>query len=124
MSSTAFRLMLQLESLHRVQPHQAGSDTQVTAGTTLYIPVAPDEKGASIIVAGNNYNNLTLTLNGKEISVGTETPLPEVKENTYVALEFSSADGNGSCYLYNISVDYMSDSEVNVNTVTVARAPV
>ena len=98
-----------------------GSDTQVTAGTTLYIPVAPDEKGASIIVAGNNYNNLTLTLNGKEISVGTETPLPEVKENTYVALEFSSADGNGSCYLYNISVDYMSDSEVNVNTVTVGK---
>lgn len=98
-----------------------GSDTQVTAGTTLYIPVAPDEKGASIIVAGNNYNNLTLTLNGEKISVGTETPLPEVKENTYVALEFGSADGNGSCYLYNISVDYMSDSEVNVNTVTVGK---
>lgn len=97
------------------------TDTQVNAGTTLYIPVAPDEKGASITVAGNNYNNLTLKLNGESISVGKETAFPEVEENTYVALEFSSADGTGSCYLYNISVDYMSDNEVNVNTVTVGK---
>ena len=97
------------------------TDTQVNAGTTLYIPVAPDEKGASITVAGNNYNNLTLTLNSEPISVGKETALPEVEENTYVALEFSSADGSGSCYLSNISVDYMSDNEVNVNTVTVGK---
>ncbi len=95
------------------------TDTQVNAGTTLYIPVAPDAEGASITVAGNNYNNLTLTLNGEAISVGEETALPAVEKNTYVALEFSSADGTGSCYLYNISVDYMSDSEVSMNTVTV-----
>lgn len=97
------------------------TDTQVNAGTTLYIPVAPDEEGASITVAGNNYNNLTLTLNGEEISTGTETELPKVEENTYVALAFSSADGTGSCYLSNISVDYMSDNEVNANTVTVGK---
>lgn len=97
------------------------TDTQVNAGTTLYIPVAPDAKGASITVAGNNYNNLTLTLNGEIISVGKETALPEVEENTYVALAFSSEDGTGSCYLYNISVDYMSDNEVNANTVTVGK---
>lgn len=95
------------------------TDTQVNAGTTLYIPVAPDAEGASITVAGNNYNNLTLTLNGETISVGEETALPAVEKNTYVALEFSSADGTGSCYLYNISVDYVSDSEVSMNTVTV-----
>lgn len=99
----------------------AGNDTQVTAGTMLYIPVAPDAKGASITVAGNNYNNLTLTLNGEIISVGKETALPEVEENTYVALAFSSEDGTGSCYLTNISVDYMSDNEVNANTVTVGK---
>lgn len=98
-----------------------GNDTQISAGTTLYIPVAPDEKGASITVAGNNYNNLTLTLDGEEFSVGTETALPAVKENSYVALEFSSADGTGSCYLYNISVDYMSDHIVNAKTVTVGK---
>ena len=97
------------------------TDTQVNAGTTLYIPVAPDENGASITVAGNNYNNLTLTLNGETFSANTETELPKVEENTYVALEFSSADGKGSCYLYNISVDYMSDNEVNANTVTVGK---
>lgn len=98
-----------------------GNDTQVTAGTTLYIPIAPDENGASITVSGNNYNNLTLKLNGEVISVGTETELPRVEENSYVALEFSSADGTGSCYLSNISVDYMSDNEVNLNTVTVGE---
>ena len=53
--------------------------------------------------------------------MGTETELPRVEENSYVALEFSSADGTGSCYLSNISVDYMSDNEVNLNTVTVGE---
>ena len=95
------------------------TDTQVNAGTTLYIPVAPDENGASITVSGNNYNNLTLTMDGEPVAVGAETALPSVETASYVALEFSSADGTGSCYLYNIAVDYMSDSEVNVNSVTV-----
>ena len=97
------------------------TDTQVNAGTTLYIPVAPDAEGASITVAGNNYNNLTLTLNGEEIAVGEEKALPSVEHNSYVALEFSSTDGTGSCYLYNISVDYLSDSEVTANVVTVGK---
>ena len=95
------------------------TDTQVNAGTTLYIPVAPDENGASITVSGNNYNNLTLTMDGEPVAVGAETALPSVETASYVALEFSSADGTGSCYLYNIAVDYMSDSEVNVSSVTV-----
>lgn len=95
------------------------NDTQVTAGTVLYIPVAPDEKGAAITVSGNNYNNLTVTLNGTEIEVGKEAALPEVTENTYVTLAFDSADGTGSCYLTGITVDYLSDSVVNENIVTV-----
>ena len=98
---------------------ESGNDTQVTAGTSLYIPVAPDEQGASITVSGNNYNNLTVTLNGTEIEVGKETALPEVTENTYVELAFDSADGTGSCYLTGITVDYLSDSVVNENVVTV-----
>ncbi|HJC37891.1 MAG TPA: hypothetical protein H9757_02315, partial [Candidatus Mediterraneibacter faecigallinarum] len=95
------------------------NDTQVTAGTVLYIPVAPDEKGSAITVSGNNYNNLTVTLNGTEIEVGKEAALPEVTENTYVTLAFDSADGTGSCYLTGITVDYLSDSVVNENIVTV-----
>lgn len=95
------------------------NDTQVTAGTVLYIPAAPDEKGAAITVSGNNYNNLTVTLNGTEIEVGKEAALPEVTENTYVTLAFDSADGTGSCYLTGITVDYLSDSVVNENIVTV-----
>ena len=98
---------------------EQGNDTQVTAGTVLYIPAAPDEKGAAITVSGNNYNNLTVTLNGTEIEVGKEAALPEVTENTYVTLAFDSADGTGSCYLTGITVDYLSDSVVNENIVTV-----
>ncbi len=94
-------------------------DTQVNAGTTLYIPVAPDAEGASITIAANNYNNLTLTLNGAAIAVGEETALPSVSENTYVSLAFGAEGESGSCYLYNISVDYFSDNEVTVHTVTV-----
>ncbi len=96
-----------------------GNDTQVTAGTILYIPAAPDIQGASITISGNNYNNLTVLLDGTEITVGKETALPEVTENTYIPLEFISADGSGSCYLTGITVDYMSDNEASANIVTV-----
>ena len=96
-------------------------DTQVNAGTVLYIPVAPDPEGASITVAGNNYNNLTLTLDGEKISVGEETALPSVEANTYVALAFGTEGETGSCYLYNITVDYFSDNTVEVKTVTVGE---
>ena len=96
-----------------------GNDTQVTAGTILYIPAAPDIQGASITISGNNYNNLTFLLDGTEITVGKETALPEVTENTYIPLEFISADGSGSCYLTGITVDYMSDNEASANIVTV-----
>lgn len=96
-----------------------GNDTQVASGTTLYIPVAPDAQGASITVSGNNYNNLTVLLDGTEITVGKETALPSVEENTYIPLEFISADGTGSCYLTGITVDYMSDNTVTANKVTV-----
>lgn len=96
-----------------------GNDTQVTSGTTLYIPVAPDVQGASITVSGNNYNNLTVLLDGTEISVGKEAALPSVEQNTYIPLEFTSADGTGSCYLTGITVDYMSDNAVTANKVTV-----
>lgn len=95
------------------------ADTQVNAGTTLYIPVAPDAEGATITVSGNNYNNLTLLLDGTEIKVGKETRLPSVETNTYIPLEFTSADGKGSCYLTGITIDYFSDNAVDVNTVTV-----
>ena len=94
-------------------------DTQINAGTVLYIPVAPDEKGASITLAGNNYNNLTLLLGGEPIEVGKEAALPQVSENAYIPLSFESADGTGSCYLNAITIDYMSDDTTVEHTVTV-----
>ena len=98
------------------------TDTQVNAGTVLYIPVAPDSQGATITVAGNNYNNLTLTLNEDTvIQTGEEVALPSVEENTYIPLSFESADGTGSCYLTSITVDYYSDNEVIPTVVTVGH---
>lgn len=98
-----------------------GNDTQIGAGTTLYIPIAPDEQGASITVSGNNYNNLTVLLDETEISVGKETALPSVESNAYIPLSFTSPDGTGSCYLTGITIDYMSDNVVNTNVVTVGK---
>ena len=99
-------------------PRDTG-DTQITGGTTLYLPVAPDAQGGTITVSGNNYNNLTVTLNGNPIQVGSETKLPAVDEPTYLALSFS---GTGSCYLTGISIDYFSDTPQAVpNTVTVGH---
>lgn len=98
------------------------SDTQVNAGTVLYIPVAPDAQGATVTVAGNNYNNLTLVLgDDTQIQVGEEVVLPSVTEETYVPLSFESADGTGSCYLTSITVDYISDNEVIPTVVTVGK---
>lgn len=98
------------------------TDTQVNAGTVLYIPVAPDAQGATVTVAGNNYNNLTLTLNEETvIQTGEEVILPSVSEPTYIPLSFESADGTGSCYLTSISIDYASDNEVIPTVVTVGK---
>lgn len=95
-------------------------DTQINAGTVLHLPVAPDQKGVSLTISGNNYNNLTITMNGETaVEVGKEVLLPQISENSYISLEFSSADGSGSCYLSAISLDYLSDDTAVEHTVTV-----
>lgn len=48
------------------------TDTQVNAGTILYIPVVADAAGATLSIKGNNYNNLTVTLDGQEIQLGSD----------------------------------------------------
>ena len=91
-------------------------DTQINGGTILYIPVAADPSGVVLTVTGNNYNNLTITLDGEPLKVGVETSLAAA-QNGYLALSFS---GEGSCYLTGITVDYLSDvPEVRPSTVTV-----
>lgn len=96
-------------------------DTQVNAGTILYVPVAADPKGATLRVEGNNYNNLTITVDGEEQKVGTDIAL-DAADTAYVAVAFSSEDGNGSCYLSSISVDYGSDTTQDYHVVTVGAS--
>ena len=93
------------------------TDTQINGGTVLYIPVAADQQIA-ITVTGNNYNNLQLTFNKEEISVGVETFI-SVDEPTYIPLTFN---GEGSCYLTGISVDYSLDNESVSQTVRVGAS--
>ena len=92
-------------------------DTQINPGTILYVPVAPDAKGATIQVSGNNNGNLPLTWNGKAISVGSETVFETPAEAAYFALEFGGT--TGSCYATGITIDYKSDDAYATKTVTV-----
>ncbi len=95
------------------------TDTQINAGTILYIPLAQDPAGASLVLKGNNYNNLSIKLDGTEINLGTEVLL-STAENRFAKLEFISRDGsNGSAYLTSISIDYASDNTETYHTVTV-----
>ena len=74
---------IQIDALAgKFSPRQ--TDTQINGGTVLYIPVAADQQIA-ITVTGNNYNNLQLTFNKKEISVSVETFI-SVDEPTYIPL--------------------------------------
>ena len=92
-------------------------DVQINGGTVLYIPVAAEDgQGASLTLSGNNYNNLTVTLDGAEISVGKEVSLPQTGTARYAKVVF---EGTGSCYLSAVTVDYLSDSVCVPHIVTV-----
>lgn len=93
------------------------SDTQVTASTILYIPVAQDEEIA-VSVNGNNYDNLTVKWDGQDITVGKEFVITN-EETRYIPLTF---DGTGSCYLENIRIDYKSDDQSVSHTVRVGSS--
>lgn len=96
------------------------TDTQVNAGTILYIPVVADAAGATLSIKGNNSNNLTVTLDGQEIQLGSDIII-NTKTTRYIPLVFSSKDGSGSAYLTSIDLDYASDNTVTSHTVTVGK---
>ena len=96
------------------------TDTQVNAGTVLYIPVVADAAGATLSIKGNNYNNLTITLDGQEVQLGSDIII-NTETTRYIPLAFSSKDGSGSAYLTSIDLDYASDNTVTSHTVTVGK---
>lgn len=89
----------------RTTAASGGSDTQVNAGTILYIPVAQAEGGASITVQGQAYG-ATLKLNDADIATGAATVV-STDSTRYVPLTVAGA---GSLYLTGIAIDYAADS--------------
>lgn len=100
----------------RVLPAASGgSDTQVNAGTILYIPVAQAEGGATVTVKGQLYGP-TLKLDGTDITTGTAVTIA-TDSTRYVPL---SVEGTGSLYLTGIAIDYAAGSPAATShTVTV-----
>ncbi|WP_231942455.1 hypothetical protein [Bifidobacterium longum] len=100
----------------RVLPRASGgSDTQVNAGTILYIPVAQAEGGATVTVKGQLYGP-TLKLDGTDITTGTAVTIA-TDSTRYVPL---SVEGTGSLYLTGIAIDYAAGSPRRTShTVTV-----
>ena len=94
---------------------ESGHNTQVNGGTTLYVPVAADEKGAVLRIEGTNNGNLDITVDGEPAQLGTDIALTTA-EARYVSITFA---GEGSCYLTSISVDYVFDSAESAHVVTV-----
>lgn len=92
-------------------------DTQINAGTVLYIPVAQDSEIA-VSINGNNYNNLTVTWDDQPITIGKEFVISN-DEIRYIPLKF---EGEGSCYLANIHIDYASDNVSVSHTVRVGNS--
>ncbi len=93
-------------------------DTQINGGTTLYIPVAADSSSINITVNANNNGDLDITFDGNPISVNFETSFIN-DETRYIPLTF---EGDGSCYLYNIVIDYTSYDDSISHTVVVGSS--
>ena len=99
----------------RTTAASGGSDTQVNAGTILYIPVAQAEGGATVTVKGQLYGP-TLKLDGTDITTGTAVTIA-TDSTRYVPL---SVEGTGSLYLTGIAIDYAAGSPAATShTVTV-----
>lgn len=92
-------------------------DTQINATTILYIPLAKDDEIA-VSVNGNNYNGLKVTWDNQDITIGKEFVIAN-EETRYVPLKF---EGEGSCYLENIRIDYKSDNQSISHTVRVGSS--
>lgn len=96
-------------------------DTQITAGTTLYVPVAADEKGATLRIEGSLSGSLDLEVDGESAALGTDLAI-DASETRYVPVTVSANEastGSSAFYLTSIQVDYASDDVESTHVVTV-----
>ena len=89
-----------------------GTDAQVNAGTSIYVPVAQSDDGASLIVAGSA-NNQQVYVDDAAIELGRPVSVDTTSGPRYVKL---SVGGDGSAYLTSISIDYAADTSTYPGT--------
>lgn len=93
------------------------ADTQVNAGTTIYVPAAQDEKGAVLRIESSYMGSVSMKVDGQDAQSGTDIAI-DTSKMRYIPVSFS---GNGNCYLTGISVDYKSDATETEHVVTVGK---
>lgn len=83
-----------------------GLDTQINSGTIIYVPIAANQNGVTLKLAGQKSAGLTIMVNNQEVTLGNEIKIDAVSTPTYLKIQFA---GTGSAYLTDIAVDYGSD---------------
>ncbi|MEO5290771.1 pectinesterase family protein [Limosilactobacillus allomucosae] len=80
-----------------------GLDTQINSGTIIYVPIAANQNGVTLKLAGQKSADLTIMLNNQAVTLGNEIKIDATSTPTYLKIQFA---GTGSVYLTDIAVHY------------------
>ena len=80
-----------------------GLDTQINSGTIIYVPIAANQNGVTLKLAGQKSADLTIMVNNQEVTLGNEIKIDAVSTPTYLKIQFA---GTGSAYLTDIALHY------------------
>ena len=80
-----------------------GLDTQINSGTIIYVPIAANQNGVTLKLAGQKSAGLTIMLNNQAVTLGNEIKIDAVSTPTYLKIQFA---GTGSAYLTDVAVRY------------------
>lgn len=80
-----------------------GLDTQINSGTIIYVPIAANQNGVTLKLAGQKSAGLTIMVNNQAVTLGNEIKIDAVSTPTYLKIQFA---GTGSAYLTDIALRY------------------
>ena len=80
-----------------------GLDTQINSGTIIYVPIAANQNGVTLKLAGQKSAGLTIMINNQAVTLGNEIKIDAVSTPTYLKIQFA---GTGSAYLTDIALHY------------------
>ena len=80
-----------------------GLDTQINSGTIIYVPIAANQNGVTLKLAGQKSAGLTIMVNNQAVTLGNEIKIDAVSTPTYLKIQFA---GTGSAYLTDIALHY------------------